>query len=121
MRPPAQFNPGSMRYRLTLQRPSPTRNPDGEEIKGYVDAGTVWAEIDFGSGREYFATKVVNADVTHVATIYTFPGLDTTWRGRFDDAGASRYFDFRGIRPADALRSRQILECRELVGREVQS
>lgn len=114
-------NPGGMRYRVALQQATIARDSDGAEQKTWQDVAVIQAEIDFGDGREYQAAKVVYADVTHVVTIYTYPGLDTTWRIKFCDTGGDKFFDIRGVKPLGNMRRWQRLACRELVGREVNS
>ncbi len=115
------FNPGTMRFNIVLQAPQLGRGTDGSVTKTWGDIAPVKAAIDFGTGREFFAAKQVQADITHMVTIYTCPGLATTWRIRFDDAGTIRFFDIRGIAPKGTMRRYQALACRELVGREAQS
>lgn len=52
-----------MRKKLILQRPAPTVDAEGNTLDGWVDVGTVWAEIEVpsvlaataGTGREEFS------------------------------------------------------------------
>jgi len=114
-------NPGRMRFSIVLQKPAIGRASDGAEQKTWPDTASVKAAIDFGEGREYYSAKTVTADLTHLLTIYTYPGLDATWRVKFDDAGTIRILDIRAIKPLGTQRRFQQLHCRELVGREAQS
>ena len=112
------FNPGTMRHVVALQQPTITRGADGGEIKTYPDTATIRAEVAFGSGREFFAAKSVDADLTHTLTIRYYPGLGPDWRVKFVDPieGTTRYFDVRSIQALGTMRRYQMLMCRELVG-----
>lgn len=116
---------GKLRNLVILQPPAFARGPDGSEIKVYPPDGVakVRAEIVFGTGREFFAAKQVDADLTHMVTIRYYAGLDTGWRVKFNDPldGTTRYFDVRSVKPLGALRRYQLLQCRELVGLEPQT
>jgi len=56
---------GDMRHRITFQQPIKT--PDGH--KGHTvkwqDVVTVWASVEPLSGREYFYSHQIKAEVTH--------------------------------------------------------
>lgn len=56
---------GAMRHRITFQKPLKT--PDG--YKGHTvkwqDVFTVWASVEPLSGREYFYSHQIKAEVTH--------------------------------------------------------
>lgn len=56
---------GTMRHRITFQRP--VKTPDG--YKGHTvqwqDVVTVWASVEPLSGREYFYSHQIKAEVTH--------------------------------------------------------
>ncbi|TKI02766.1 phage head closure protein [Martelella alba] len=43
---------GRMRYRVTLQKPASGRLPSGQPATGWIDAGSVRADITDISGRE---------------------------------------------------------------------
>lgn len=115
-----QHDPGAMRYRVQLQRPSGTRDSHGGETRDFETVEEVWAAIDWGTGREFFAAKAVNAEVTHVVVIYTRKELTQSWRVYFNDQNVPHYLDIRSIGYPDDFRRFQILHCRELMGRESQ-
>lgn len=119
-RRPAQHDPGAMRFRVQLQRPSGTRDSHGGEKRDFETVEEVWAAIDWGTGREFFAAQAVNADVTHVVTIYARKDLTTTWRVFFNDENVPHYLDIRSVAYTDDFRRFQLLHCRELLGRESQ-
>lgn len=56
---------GDLKHRITFQRP--VKTPDGH--KGHTvkwqDLITVWASVEPLSGREYFYSHQIKADVTH--------------------------------------------------------
>ena len=56
---------GDMRHRITFQEP--VKTPDGykgHEVK-WQDVVTVWASVEPLSGREYFYSHQIKAEVTH--------------------------------------------------------
>ena len=113
------INPGTMRFRVVLRQPVVDRAADGSELQTWNEVATVRAAIDFGEGREYFSAKAVNAEMTHLITIYAHAGIDSTWSLKFLDGDNPRFLDIRAVKPLGTMRRYQRLECRELVGREV--
>jgi len=115
---------GRMRHSVVLQRFTTVRASDGGELKSWEDVATVAADIAFGTGRELFAARAIDAELTHMVTIRYYRGITPAWRIRFDDqleGGLSRYFDIHGIEAVGTKRRYQRLQCSELVGTEAQS
>lgn len=71
---------GAMRHRITFQRPLKT--PDG--YKGHTvkwqDMVTVWASVNPLSGREYFYSHQIKAEVTHRVKIRYREGITEKMR-----------------------------------------
>jgi len=100
---------GEMRHRITFQRPIKT--PDGH--KGHTVSWqvlvTVWASIEPLSGREYFYSHQIKAEVTHRVKIRYREDITTKMRIKHGD----RVLAIESI--LDLKERRQILEilCRE--------
>lgn len=71
---------GSLRHRVTLQKITVVRNPDGSFVEDWVDISTVWAAVSNLSGREFYAAAAVQAENTVEFTIRYFPEVDTSER-----------------------------------------
>lgn len=56
---------GNLKQKVTIKTFSETQNDFGEVIQGESDFAIVYASIIPISGKEYFASKSVNAEVTH--------------------------------------------------------
>lgn len=100
---------GEMRHRITFQQPIKT--PDGH--KGHTVSWqglvTVWASVEPLSGREYFYSHQIKAEVTHRVKIRYRSDISMKMRIKHED----RILDIESI--IDLKERRQILEilCRE--------
>lgn len=71
---------GKLKLKVTLQRRNETEAPSGQELHTYVDVTDVYAEIADLSGREFFAARQVQSQVTTRITIRYRVDVDATWR-----------------------------------------
>lgn len=117
---------GTLRNPIVIQAlpVPPVRNSDGSE-KRTPDQWQLFcnarASIDDSGGREFWAAKQVNADLTHEVKIRWRKGITPGMRILFHDYNQDldRYFDIRGIvNPNDQIRRILLLHCRELIGRQ---
>lgn len=100
---------GIIRNRITLQKPVHTRNALQELVTTYADFITVWASIDWGSGRRFLEAAQLNAEVQGVIRIRYREGIKPEWRIKYDD----RYFEIVSIANIQE-RGREIqLNCKE--------
>lgn len=77
---------GKLRHRVTLQRPSGTRDAVGGRVTVPLDVATVWASIETLDGREAFYAAQRQATTTHKVVIRYAPiiaGIDATWRVKY--------------------------------------
>ena len=74
---------GSLRRRVTLCQPSPSRNSLGETVPGWAAVFDCWASVEPLSGRELWQAAQVQADVTHRVRIRYHPGIGPTWIVRY--------------------------------------
>lgn len=77
---------GSMRERVTIQKPVEQQSSFGETTLTWEDEGTVYASIMGVRASDYFAAQQAGVLVTHRIRIRFFPGLThqhrLIWRGR---------------------------------------
>lgn len=100
---------GELKHQITLQEPAPTTNGYNEEVPGWTDAATVWAAIEWGSGRRYLEAKQLNAEVQGIVRIRYRSDIKPEWRIKY----GSRYFEIISI--ANIRESDQELQinCKE--------
>jgi len=56
---------GNLKHKIEIQTYIETSNDFGEVTKGYSTFKTVYASITPLAGKEYFASKQLNAEVSH--------------------------------------------------------
>jgi len=56
---------GNLKHKIEIQSYTETSNDLGEVTKGYSTFKTIYASITPLAGKEYFASKQVNAKVSH--------------------------------------------------------
>lgn len=76
---------GKYRHRIIIQRPAAVVDASGGPTQTWVDFWTCWAELQIGSGREYFGAKKANAKLAGLIKIRYVPGLDSTMRVVYND------------------------------------
>ena len=100
---------GEIRHRITLQQPVETRSAFGEVVISYSDVATVWAAIDWRSGRRYEAAAQLNSEIEGVVRIRYYSGVKPYWRISFDD----RTFIILSITNTKEQNAEMILYCKE--------
>jgi len=60
---------GQLRERVTIQRPTQTKNGIGEPVPTWADLATVWAHVKDLSGREINAARAVQSEAVKRVTI----------------------------------------------------
>ena len=71
---------GQLNKQITLQKPVVTPNAALEMVTTYVGVATVWAAIDWESGRRFEAAKQLNAEVQGVIRIRYRSDVKADWR-----------------------------------------
>ena len=71
---------GQTNKQITLKKPVHTPNAALEIETTYVDVATVWAAIDWESGRLFEAAKQLNAEVQGVIHIRYRSDVKADWR-----------------------------------------
>ena len=84
---------GELRNRITFQEPVHTRDTFQADVITYTDVVTVWAAIDWESGRRFLEAAQLNAEVQGVVRIRYRDDVKPEWRIKFGD----RYFEIISI------------------------
>jgi SPP1 family predicted phage head-tail adaptor len=83
----------------------------GGVTETWSDVATVWANIRPITGKEYFASGAVQADVTHYVTIRYYDGLTPKHRLVYD----GRVFEIRHVLNIQERNTMQLLLAREIL------
>jgi SPP1 family predicted phage head-tail adaptor len=101
---------GDLRHRVTLQKKTITEDALKQQSEAWVSVATVWAAVEPLSGREYFAAKQVNAEISVRITIRYRKGITPDMRVVFGD----RAFEVLSVvNPKERCES-LVLMCREV-------
>lgn len=99
---------GTLRHRVTLQALEQGRDAYGGPVETWADVATVWASVEAVSGRDFFAARQEQNEVTHKVTIRYRD--DVTADMRVLHGGKT----FGIVAPLpDNRRTRLVLMCRE--------
>lgn len=60
---------GQLNRRITIQRPSTTRDAYGQPTKDWTDVFTTWAGIRAATSREIYAASGFTSGVSHIVTL----------------------------------------------------
>jgi SPP1 family predicted phage head-tail adaptor len=105
------MNAGELRQRITLERPTITRDTSGAEIQTWGTFATVWASKKHKTSREFYAAQKVNAEITDLFTIRYRAGVTTRMRVSFD----GKDYDILGADDPDGRRRELQVLCREVI------
>ncbi|NTW70675.1 MAG: phage head closure protein [Eubacteriaceae bacterium] len=100
---------GKLRYKISIEAYTPTRDSYGAEIASWNEVAKVWAEVAPLSGKEYFSSKQVNSEVTTKITIRYLEGLNTKMRIAFKN----RIYDILSIINPEERNGSLVFMCKE--------
>lgn len=75
-----RVNASKLRHRITIQHKVETKNEWNEPVIEWREFATVWASVEPISGREFWASRQVQSEVTHRIRLRYLPGVDSTMR-----------------------------------------
>jgi len=84
---------GNLKHKIEIQSYTETSNDFGEVTKGYSTFKTVYASITPLAGKEYFASKQLNAEVSHKIECRYISGVLPSMRIVYD----SRIFNIESV------------------------
>jgi SPP1 family predicted phage head-tail adaptor len=90
---------GPLRHYIRIEKKTIDVSSDGDRTETWTTFAEVWASVETGNGREFFAARQVIADLTHTIRLRYLPGLAPDMRIAYDDqkTGRTRYFDIKSI------------------------
>jgi SPP1 family predicted phage head-tail adaptor len=100
---------GELRHRITLQKPVNTRAAFGDVRTTYADVATVWAAIEWGSGRRFESASQLNSEVQGVIRIRYRSDVLADWRIQYK----ARYFQIISIANIRERGEELQLNCKE--------
>lgn len=75
---------GPLNKRITVETYTKTRDVYGSEVKIWAIFTTVWASVEPLIGKEYIASKQMQAEVSHKIRVRYLAGLLPTMRIQWD-------------------------------------
>ena len=100
---------GETRHRVTLQKPVQARAAFGDVRTTYADVATVWAAIDWESGRRYEAAAQLNSEVQGIIRIRYRSDIKADWRIKY----GARYIQVLSIANIYERDREMQINCRE--------
>jgi len=102
---------GDLRHRVTIQQAVESQNDFGEVITTWQNYKTVWAAIKPLTGREYFASQQVNAEVSVQIQMRYIPGITPKMR----IVEGSKVYEIEAVMDVEGKRKELQLLCKEVV------
>jgi SPP1 family predicted phage head-tail adaptor len=102
---------GSLRHRIVIERRGSGQTASGQQVHTWTTFWPCAAEVTPIAGREFFAAKQINSEITHSIRIRYKSGIDARMRVNFK----GRIFELMSP-PIDKLEKNHelILMCKEL-------
>jgi len=75
---------GELRYRVDLEQYSASRGSSGGEIRSWSAFATVWADVQFSRGQEFFASRALLAERNAVIKIRYRSDVSSKTRVKYD-------------------------------------
>lgn len=96
---------GSLRHRVTIQRPASAQNPNtGATTTTWEEVTQVWASVEPLSAREFIAAKAGQSEIQARIVIRYRSGIDATMRILYRD----QVYNIEGVLP-DPVSGREYL------------
>lgn len=100
---------GDYRHQVTLQSPPTSTNAFNELTGSWTDEATVWAAIEWGSGRRFLEASQLNSEVQGIVRIRYRSDIDATWRISYK----SRTFQIISIANVYERNREMVITCKE--------
>jgi len=101
---------GELRHRVTLRKKEIAEDALKQQSEVWTDIATVWARIEPLSGREYFAARQENAEVTAKITIRYRKDVTPDMRA----VSEGRVFDVLSMINPEERNISLVLMCKEV-------
>jgi SPP1 family predicted phage head-tail adaptor len=104
--------PGEMTKRITIKQITGyTQDDNGDPVEDWQTLYTVWAKVEINSGREFYASRKVNAQWNGLFKFWHKTGIDTTMKVFY----GTREFDILTVLNPNEANVQTWLECKEVV------
>jgi SPP1 family predicted phage head-tail adaptor len=100
---------GEYRNRIKLRKPVHTLNSFLESITTYITVATVWAAIDWESGRRFESAKQLNAETQGVIRIRYRTDIRPDWRIQY----GNRCIEILSIANLKERDAELVMNCKE--------
>lgn len=77
---------GQLRYRVDIEQSTPSRGSAGGTARSWALLATVWADVQFSKGREFFAARELLAERNAVIRIRYRSDVSSANRVKHDGA-----------------------------------
>jgi SPP1 family predicted phage head-tail adaptor len=104
------MNIGRLKHRVVLQKKTVTEDAIKQQSESWIDYAYIWASIEPLTGREYFAARQENTEVTTRVTIRYLKGVTPDMRVVF----GTRVFEALSVINPRELNQSLVLMCREI-------
>jgi SPP1 family predicted phage head-tail adaptor len=106
---------GLLRFRATLQRPlTQIENEIGEVVLSndrWEDVQDAWISIRPLTSGEILRARSIGLDTTHAVGMRYVDELTNDWRIKYATTNGTVFFNIKGMKDPDMLRSEWQLEC----------
>lgn len=102
---------GKLRHRITIQQYLASRDSFGDEIQTWVDMLRSWAAVEPVTGKEFFASQELNAEISVKITMRYRPCIQPEMRVTF----GARVFEILAVLNNEERNKRLILLCKEVL------
>lgn len=100
---------GELRSRIIIQKPVHARSSFNELVTTYEDVDTIWAAMEWGSGRRFETAKQLNAEIQGIVRIRYRSDIQPTWRLQY----GNRYISILSIANIKEKDTELQLNCKE--------
>jgi SPP1 family predicted phage head-tail adaptor len=108
---------GDLRHLIRVEQKTIDVSGDGDRTETWTTFAEVWASVETGNGREFFAARQVIADLTHTIRMRYVMNITPDMRIAYDDqkTGRTRYFDIKSILNPDERDEMLTLQATEVL------
>jgi SPP1 family predicted phage head-tail adaptor len=102
---------GQLRHKITIQNTTVTQDSYGSKVDTWAIFATVWASVEPVSGREYFESAKLNAEITHRVRIRYTAGVTPDMKILYGD----RTFNIKSVINREERNRDMELMCAEVI------
>lgn len=102
---------GKLKHRVTFQKLEQTKNEFGEMLGEWTDVCTVWGQVGPVSGRQFFAAKQINNEISHNVYIRYRRDLLPNMRIKYKE----RVFDILYMMNVNEDNTLMQIYCKEII------